>query len=195
MIPAGKRRAVLDTLDDAGVEYALTDEVSGREYTAVVSFPLPTEAVEPILERLREAGIERESYTVVLDEEGSMTGMLTEVQRRHDRDKWAAWLAWAPHPMNINHDMEYLAGGAQYWGPNKGEVIVNTVTPTGFAWACQNIGQFLDNYDWTVEEQSLAMGYVNNDGMEPLEAGKKVIRKNPQMIERWFARSGISSSM
>jgi len=67
MIPAGKRRAVLDTLDDAGVEYALTDEVSGREYTAVVSFPLPTEAVEPILERLREAGIERESYTVVLD--------------------------------------------------------------------------------------------------------------------------------
>jgi uncharacterized hydrophobic protein (TIGR00341 family) len=66
MVPTGKRRAVLDTLDDAGVEYALTDEVSGREYTAVVSFPLPTEAVEPIIERLREAGIERESYTVVL---------------------------------------------------------------------------------------------------------------------------------
>ncbi|MEF8834249.1 MAG: ABC transporter substrate-binding protein [Halofilum sp. (in: g-proteobacteria)] len=121
----------------------------------------------------------------------SEPGMLSEVANRGRDEEWIAFLGWAPHPMNINHDMEYLAGGEDYWGPNKGEVIVNTVTPTGFAWACSNAGQFLDNYDWTVEEQSLAMGYVNNDGMEPLEAGKKVIRENPQMIERWFGRSGI----
>ncbi len=69
MIPAGKRQTVLDALDDLDVEYALTDEVSHKEYTAIVSFPLPTEAVEPVLERLREAGIERESYTVILDAE------------------------------------------------------------------------------------------------------------------------------
>lgn len=121
----------------------------------------------------------------------SEPGMLSEVSKREGNEEWIAFLAWAPHPMNINHDLEYLAGGEDYWGPNKGEVIVNTVTPTGFAWACPNIGQFLDNYDWTVEEQSLAMGYVNNDDMSPLEAGKKVIRQNPEMVERWFGRSGI----
>lgn len=121
----------------------------------------------------------------------SEPGMLSEVGKRGRDDEWIVFLGWAPHPMNINYDIEYLAGGADYWGPNKGEVIVNTVTPTGFAWACPNVGQFLDNYNWTVEEQSLAMGYVNNDGMEPLEAGKKVIRENPQMLERWFGRSGI----
>lgn len=121
----------------------------------------------------------------------SEPGMLAEVAKRERSDDWIAFIAWAPHPMNINHDLEYLAGGEAYWGPNKGEVIVNTVTRPGFAWACPNVGQFLDNYDWTVEEQSLAMGYVNNDDMDPLAAGKRVIRENPAMLERWFGRSGI----
>lgn len=78
MIPAGKRETVLRVLDDEGIDYALTEEVSGREYTAVVSFPLPVSAVEPVLEQLREAGIERDAYTVVIDAE-------TVISRKFDR--------------------------------------------------------------------------------------------------------------
>jgi len=70
MIPTGKREAVLSVLDDNGIDYALSNEASGRRYTAVVSFPLPTNAVEPILDQLREeTGIDRDAYTVVLDAE------------------------------------------------------------------------------------------------------------------------------
>ena len=68
-IPTGKRETVLSILDDEGIDYVVTDESSGREYTAVAYFPLPTNAVEPILETLREAGLEREAYTVVLKAE------------------------------------------------------------------------------------------------------------------------------
>ena len=67
MIPAGKRAAVLRALDDEGIDYVVTDETSGREYTAVVTFPLPVAAVEPVLERLREAGIDEGTYTVIVD--------------------------------------------------------------------------------------------------------------------------------
>jgi len=66
MIPAGKRAAVIRALDDEGVDYVVTDETSGREYTAVATFPLPTAAVEPVLERLREAGIDESTYTVIV---------------------------------------------------------------------------------------------------------------------------------
>ena len=121
----------------------------------------------------------------------SEPGMLAEVSKRERNEEWIVFLGWAPHPMNINHDFEYLAGAEDYWGPNKGEVIVNTVTPTGYAWACANVGQFLDNYNWTVKEQSLAMEYVNNEDMDPLAAGKRVIEQNPEMLERWFDQSGI----
>ena len=66
MIPAGKRAAVIRALDDEGIDYVVTDETSGREYTAVATFPLPTAAVEPVLERLREAGIDESTYTVIV---------------------------------------------------------------------------------------------------------------------------------
>ncbi|QAU14417.1 TIGR00341 family protein [Halorubrum sp. BOL3-1] len=66
MIPAGKRAAVVRALDDEGVDCVVTDETSGREYTAVATFPLPTAAVEPVLDRLREAGIDGSTYTVIV---------------------------------------------------------------------------------------------------------------------------------
>jgi uncharacterized hydrophobic protein (TIGR00341 family) len=69
MVPTGKREAVVDVLEDEGIDYALSEEGSGRDYAAIVSFPLPTAAVEPILEQLREAGLERDAYTVVIDAE------------------------------------------------------------------------------------------------------------------------------
>jgi uncharacterized hydrophobic protein (TIGR00341 family) len=68
-IPTGKRLTVLDLLEEEGIDYVVTDETSGREYTAVAYFPLPTSAVEPVLEKLREIGLEREAYTVVLSAE------------------------------------------------------------------------------------------------------------------------------
>ena len=68
-IPTGKRETVLDLLEDEGIDYVVTDETSGRAYSAVAYFPLPTNAVEPVLEELREIGLEREAYTVVISAE------------------------------------------------------------------------------------------------------------------------------
>ncbi|WP_101294095.1 TIGR00341 family protein [Halegenticoccus soli] len=78
LIPAGRRNAVLGALDDEGIDYAVTDETSSREFTAVVTFPVPTNGVEHVLARLREAGIDEDSYTVVLNAE-------TVVSRRFER--------------------------------------------------------------------------------------------------------------
>ncbi len=87
MIPAGKREAVLDVLDDEGIDYVLTDETSGRKYTGVVSFPLPTEAVEPILQQLRESGIERQSYTVILDAETVVSKKFERLQEKYAEEE------------------------------------------------------------------------------------------------------------
>ncbi len=66
-IPAGKRETVLGTLNDEGIDYVVTDETSGRKYTALVYFPLPTSAVEPVLDELQSTGPEDDAYTVVVD--------------------------------------------------------------------------------------------------------------------------------
>jgi len=121
----------------------------------------------------------------------SVAGMLIAVGRHIDHHEWIAFLGWAPHPMNVMYDIRYLSGGADYWGPNKGEVIVDTVARKGYIWACPNIGQFLDNYDFTVKEQSTIMDYHANKDMDYLDAEKKLIRDNPELLDRWFNRSGI----
>ena len=87
MVPAGKRQTVLGVLDDEGIDYAVSDETSGREYTAVVSFPLPAAAVEPVLQQLREAGMERESYTVVVDAETVVSKKFEQLQERYENDE------------------------------------------------------------------------------------------------------------
>ena len=68
-IPTGKRETVTGALDDEEIDYIVTDETSGREYAAVAYVPLPTNAVEPVLDTLRTAGIDESTYTVVLDAE------------------------------------------------------------------------------------------------------------------------------
>ncbi|PSQ41253.1 TIGR00341 family protein [Halobacteriales archaeon QS_9_68_42] len=83
-IPAGKREAVLELLDNEGIDYVVTDETSGREYTAVAYFPLPTNAVEPILESLREAGLKREAYTVVLSAETVLSEKFEALEEEYE---------------------------------------------------------------------------------------------------------------
>ncbi|WP_181686408.1 TIGR00341 family protein [Halorhabdus salina] len=86
-IPAGKREAIEGALDDEDVDYVLTDETSGREYTAVAYVPLPTNAVEPVLERLREAGIDEQAYTVVVEANTVISRRFEELQDRYAEER------------------------------------------------------------------------------------------------------------
>jgi len=120
----------------------------------------------------------------------SEAGMLTEVRRRTEDGEWSAWLAWAPHPMVLNFDLEFLNGAAEYWGPNQGGATVYALSRSGHAWRCPNVGQFIENYTFTVEEQSRMTGYVINDDMDYAEAGRKLIKDKPELLERWFGSAG-----
>jgi uncharacterized hydrophobic protein (TIGR00341 family) len=85
-IPTGKRGAVLDTLDDEGIDYVVTEETSGREYTAVVHFPLPTEAVEDILESLHDVGLAEDAYTIVLNAETVVSRQFDALSKRYEEE-------------------------------------------------------------------------------------------------------------
>ncbi|MEA5389434.1 hypothetical protein VB773_20795 [Haloarculaceae archaeon H-GB2-1] len=57
LIPEGTRSAVLDALDDQGIDYAVFDEVGRGDFEAMVQFPVPPSGVEPVMDELIEAGI------------------------------------------------------------------------------------------------------------------------------------------
>ncbi len=55
--PAEKREAVVEALEEAEVEYTVTEEASGRELGDVFSFPVRTDEVEEILDSLKDIGV------------------------------------------------------------------------------------------------------------------------------------------
>ena len=86
-IPTGKREAILGALDDEEIDYVVSDETSGRDYTAIAYVPVPQSAVEPVLDRLRNEGIDEEGYTVVLDANTVVSRRFQELQERYDKDQ------------------------------------------------------------------------------------------------------------
>ena len=64
--------------------------------------------------------------------------MLAQVKRAEKAEDWIVFLAWAPHPMNKEFDLTYLAGGDAYFGPDYGGAKVFTLARTGWPAACPN---------------------------------------------------------
>ncbi|MFC3478086.1 TIGR00341 family protein [Halobacterium litoreum] len=124
-VPAGKRDAVLGVLDDEGIDYVVTDETSGREYTAVVHFPLPTEAVEEVLESLRSVGLSEDAYTVVVDAETVVSRRFEELEARYEVD--------AENGDRIAR--EELVARAEDLAPSRQTYVVMTVVSTVIATA------------------------------------------------------------
>jgi len=125
MVPAGKRESILRTLDDEGIDYVVTEETSSREYTATVTFPLPQAAVEPVLEKLRDAGLDRDAYTIVLDAETVISRQFDELVERYEEDE-------------ENGDRiarEELAARARSLAPNWRTFVVMTVVSSVVATA------------------------------------------------------------
>ena len=82
-VPTGKRDAVVRVLEDEGIDYVLTEETGRRGYTHVVSFPLPTNAVEPVLDRLEEVDVAEDSYTVVTEAQSITSREFEELSERY----------------------------------------------------------------------------------------------------------------
>ncbi|WP_227380564.1 TIGR00341 family protein [Haladaptatus halobius] len=83
-VPAEKQAAVLEILDDEGIDFDITTEISNRNYAAVVSFPLPTNAVEPVLDRLREnGGLDEDTYMIIVDAETVIAPHFESLKERY----------------------------------------------------------------------------------------------------------------
>ncbi|SLN55633.1 Glycine betaine-binding protein OpuAC precursor [Aquimixticola soesokkakensis] len=115
--------------------------------------------------------------------ESSEQGMLSQVRRAYDKNEDIVFLGWAPHPMNVEFDLEYLTGGEDFFG---GVGVVNTLTRTGFAQECPNVGKLLTNLDFTVEMESQIMGAILTDGEDADDAVSAYITANPGVLDAWL---------
>ena len=117
--------------------------------------------------------------------ESSEAGMLTEVSRSVKDKKWIVFLGWAPHPMNVQQDIEYLSGGDDFFGPNYGEAKVFTVTSTDLATRCPNVNKLISNLEFNLDMEGQVMLPIM-DKVNPNEAAKAWLAKNPAALDKWL---------
>lgn len=118
--------------------------------------------------------------------ESSEAGMLSAVTDAADDGEHAVFLGWAPHPMNANIEMEYLAGGDEVFGPNYGGATVHTNVRAGYAAECPNVGKLLTNLVFSLEMENEIMGAILNDGKDAEVAATEWLKANPDAVSPWL---------
>ncbi|MCL1478930.1 MULTISPECIES: choline ABC transporter substrate-binding protein [unclassified Marinobacter] len=118
--------------------------------------------------------------------ESSEAGMLSQVGRAVRRNEWVVFLGWEPHPMNANHDLAYLNGGDDFFGPNYGGATVHTNVRKNYLNECPNVGKLLTNMTFSLPMENEVMGTILNDGEEPRDAAHTWLANNPAVLDGWL---------
>ncbi|SDJ60559.1 glycine betaine/proline transport system substrate-binding protein [Pseudomonas delhiensis] len=128
-------------------------------------------------------GLKDAGFSVVASSE---SGMLSQVDRAIRRKNAILFLGWEPHPMNTRFRIRFLTGGDAFFGPDFGDATVYTSTRKGYVDECPNVGRLLKNLSFTLDMENTIMGSILDDKMEPEDAARAWLRKNPDALEPWL---------
>ena len=87
LVPEGKRQLVIDLLEDAEIDYAMSAETSRGDYSDIVYIPTDVDSVEEILDELRDVGVERDGYMIVSDVETIVSDRFEKQQAEDDDEE------------------------------------------------------------------------------------------------------------
>lgn len=118
--------------------------------------------------------------------ESSEQGMLAQVQRNDSAKTPTVFLAWAPHPMNVNFEITYMSGGDAQFGPNFGGATVHTLARKEWVSQCPNAAKLFKQMIFSVDMENVLMGKILNDGADPKAAAKEWIAANPDTAAKWL---------
>jgi glycine betaine/proline transport system substrate-binding protein len=96
------------------------------------------------------------------------------------------FLGWEPHPMNANFDLTYLAGGDDVFGPDFGGATVHTNVRAGYVEACPNVGQFLQNLEFSLVMENAVMAMILDEGLAPEIAAERWLAANTDVLTEWL---------
>ncbi len=112
--------------------------------------------------------------------------MLTQLNKKIQHNEWIAFLAWEPHPMNVNFDIAYLDGDQQYFGADFGAATVETLVRRGFVEECPQAAKILQNLKFSLKMENELMADIQDNHVGPKTAAWKWMSKNPEQVRTWL---------
>ena len=118
--------------------------------------------------------------------ESSEAAMLTQVQRAAETKEWIVFLGWQPHPMNVNMEISYLAGGDAEFGPDFGGATVRTIVRKGYPEQCPNVTALFSNLVFDIDYENTGMNMIMTDGLDARDAATRMMQAHPEKLEAWL---------
>lgn len=118
--------------------------------------------------------------------ESGEQAMLAQVRRNDAAGTPSVFLAWAPHPMNVNFKIAYLSGGDAEFGPDFGGASVHTIARKEWTAQCPNAAKLFSQLTFSVDMENVLMGNILDDGMSAEEAARGWIAGNPETAMAWL---------
>ena len=118
--------------------------------------------------------------------ESSEQAMLSQVAKAEKNQDWIVFVGWAPHPMNVKHDMRYLSGGDEHFGPDYGGATVYTTVRSGLSADCPNLHRFFENLAFTIEMENELMTAILDRGQDGETAATDWLKKHPEVLGKWL---------
>lgn len=114
--------------------------------------------------------------------------MLPALERAgNDEDFWMVFLAWSPHPMNRNHDFEYLSGDDEgYFASVDDPSTIETLVRRDFMTDCPNAGQLLSNLQFSLDAVNAIMDGISADFLPSRTAALNWMGANPDVVAGWL---------
>jgi glycine betaine/proline transport system substrate-binding protein len=112
--------------------------------------------------------------------------MLRKLSKKIKNNEWIAFLAWEPHPMNIDFDIAYLNGDFKYFGKNYGASTVETLVRKGFVQECPQAAKLLNNLKFSLIMENELMADIQNNHVGPKTAAWKWMGNNSHQVRRWL---------
>lgn len=116
--------------------------------------------------------------------DGSDAAMAAALDRAYDREEWIVVTSWRPHWMWAAYDLKYLEDPEGVFGDAES---IHTFLSNDFSDnAPEDARAFLDNFYWTGEQMGAVMLDIINEGMDPMDAARKWISENPDVVASWL---------
>lgn len=113
----------------------------------------------------------------------SEPAMLTELESAISKEEAIVVTLWQPHWMFTKHDLKFLEDPKKTLGEAEN---IHTMVRKGLADDKPEAYALLDNFYWEVEDMNDVMSqFAENDDVEPRDAAKNWIEKNPDKVAAW----------
>lgn len=114
---------------------------------------------------------------------GSGATMTAALADSIKQNKWVVVTGWTPHWMFAKWNLRYLEDPKNIYG---GEEEIHTFVRKGLKEDMPEVYNFLDKFNWSLEDMQQVMVWNSEEGAKPYENAKRWIEQNDAKVQEWL---------